>query len=74
MGTLGTTVDAPFGAPLAGGFETPLVLVVVVAIVETRSISDALTPMNVGGMRRLGDPRGRTVRISRLRVSPWALV
>lgn len=49
MGTLGTTVDAPFGAPFAGGFETPLALVVVVAIVETRSISDALTPMNVGG-------------------------
>lgn len=46
MGTLGMTIDAPFGALLAGDFETPLALVMVVAIVVTGSISDALTPMN----------------------------
>lgn len=40
------TIDAPFGALLAGDFETPLALVMVVAIVVTGSISDALTPMN----------------------------
>lgn len=41
MGTRGMTVDAPLGALLGGCSETPLALVMVIAVVGTRSISDA---------------------------------